>query len=124
MQISLIPLLEQVVETRLTEKEQLLVAIMDIISVEKRLDHAHHYNRRRKPYDLRSMTRAFITKAAFNLLKSIMLHEMLLGIFARTRIELIPEPTPTAYPSSEGTGSSSSTTVSDRLEPSRTLPGL
>ena len=55
LQISLIPFMEQVVETHLTEKEKRLVAIMDVISVEKHLDHTHHYGRRRKPYDLRSM---------------------------------------------------------------------
>ena len=79
LQISLIPLLEQVVETRLTEKEKRLVAIMDVISVEKRLDHTPQYGRGRKPYDLRSMTRAFIAKAALNLSQTKMLREMLLG---------------------------------------------
>ncbi len=39
LQISLIPFMEQVVEPRLTEEEKRLVAIMDVISVEKRLDH-------------------------------------------------------------------------------------
>ncbi len=41
LQISLIPFMEQVVETRLTEKEKRIVAIVDIISVEKHLDHTH-----------------------------------------------------------------------------------
>jgi hypothetical protein len=79
LQISLIPFMEQVVETHLTEKEKRLVAIMDVISVEKHLDHTHHYGRGRKPYDLRSMARAFITKAALNLTQTKMLCEMLLG---------------------------------------------
>ncbi len=120
LQISLIPSREQVVETRLTEKEKRLVANMDVISVGKHLDHAHHYGHGHKPYDLRSMAGAFRAKATFNLLKSITLHEMLLGICARRRMELIPEPTPTAFLSSEGTGSFYSTTVSVRREPTRT----
>ena len=67
LQKSLIPFMEQVAETRLTEKEKRLVAIMDVISVEKRLDHTPHYGRGRKPYDLHSMTREFIAKAALNI---------------------------------------------------------
>ncbi len=79
LQISLIPFMELVVESRLTEKGKRLVAIMDVISVEKRLNHTPHYGRGRKPYDPRSMTRAFIAKAALNLSQTKMLREMLLG---------------------------------------------
>jgi len=82
LQISLIPFMEQVVETRLTEKEKRLVAIMDVIGVEKRLDHPCHYGRGRKPCDIRSMARAFIARAALNLSQTKMLREMLLGSVA------------------------------------------
>jgi len=82
LQISLIPFMEQVVETRLTEKEKRLVAIMDVIGVEKHLDHPYHYGHGRMPYDIRSMARAFIARAALNLSQTKMLREMLLGSVA------------------------------------------
>jgi hypothetical protein len=71
--------MEQIVVTRLTEKEKRLVAIIDVFGVEKHLDHSCHYGRRRKPYDIRSMARACIARAALNLSQTKMLREMLLG---------------------------------------------
>lgn len=79
LQVSLFPRIELVVEEAVTEKLQQLLAILDIIGIEKYLKGPYKGGRGRRAYDRRAIARAFIAKAVYNVVQTKILREMLLA---------------------------------------------
>jgi len=66
VQKSLFPHLNECLETSLTEQEQRLVSILEIVQVEKYVPkNAERHWRGRKPLDRQAMARAFVAKAVY-----------------------------------------------------------
>ena len=68
VQKSLFPHLDECFDTPLTEQEQRLVSILEIVQVEKCVsNHAMSHGRGRKPLDRQSLARAFVAKTLYRL---------------------------------------------------------
>ena len=76
-QASLFPFLEKVLEEPLTEKLKQFVRILDVVRVERHLPSPHSQWMGRKALDRRSLFRAFLAKAVYDLPTTELLLEML-----------------------------------------------
>ena len=66
LQRNLIPGLEECWERPLTDKEQQLVSILELLQIEKFAGHARPQRFGRKPWERQALARAFVGKAVYN----------------------------------------------------------